>query len=90
MRRAYADFLDGLLEAKHAFDAVAAPPEFRRTGAAFRDFVASFYEQVAAWPEEIEAAAAGVTGDVYELTLRASYDLTALQSAFAEEMERSG
>jgi hypothetical protein len=86
MRRAYAGFLDGLLAARRAFDAVAPPPKFHHTDAAFRGFVASFYEQIAAWPEQIEAAAAGVTGETYELTLRASYDLTALQSAFAEEI----
>lgn len=85
LRRAYAALLDGFLSAREAFGSIDASRSFPQTQRECREFTRSTYEQVAAWPQDYATAAKAVRGARHTLTLRAEYDISALERVMARE-----
>lgn len=86
-RGAYGAVLEDFLTAIEALKGVRSPAGYRRSDAAFRAFLFSFYGQLSDWPSRLRSAAPKVTGDSYDLTLSAAYDLSDFDNAFAVETE---
>jgi hypothetical protein len=85
LRSAYGTLLDHVLNATAVLSRNEAPPSFLGTQTAYREFLSSFYEQVAKWPAEIRASADLVSENSYEMTLSATFDTSSIERALAME-----
>jgi hypothetical protein len=84
-RLCYATLLERTLAIEKALWSVSAPKAFGTTESAYRAFVCSVYEQVAAWPARLAADARNVIADSHESALGIAYDLRPFHRALEAE-----